>query len=199
MRVRPPSTAEATGLFSSEMRAAQSHSFRTHPGGGWLAKDTSYTPVNTLTGGLGGKAVISTGEALEERVPVAALKNICDFSQLLSGTRPSGGKTPGGQRPREQRSRGWGFPPSHCPLLPTYHYGSSRLGPQGPEHLPLYQEVGQEDDRGDLCDGRDGEGPLRGRDTGCVASLCPTAQRQQIPSGPASGRLGGCRQVQLLG
>lgn len=167
--------------------------------GGRLVKDTSYTPVNTLTGGLGGKAVISMGEALEERVPVAALKNICNFSQLLSGTRPSGGKTPGGQRPRERRSRGWGFPPSRCPLLPTYHYGSSRLGPQGPEHLPLYQEVGQEDDRGDLCDGRNGEGPLREETRAVWSPSAQRAQRQQIPSGPGSGCLGGCRQAQLLG
>ena len=141
----------------------------------------------------------STGEALEERVPVAALKNICDFSQLLSGTRPSGGKSPGGQRPREQRSRGWGFPPSHCPLLPTYHYGSSRLGPQGPEHLPLHQEVGQEDDRGDLCDGRDGEGPLRGETRAVWPPSARRARGSRFPLDQLRGAWGAAGKCSSLG
>ena len=60
------------------------------------------------------------------------------------------------------RSLGWRAQPSRCSprQLPTYHYGSSRLGPEGLQHLPLYQEVGQEDDRGDFCDGCDSKGPL---------------------------------------
>lgn len=68
----------------------------------------------------------------------------------------------GGQRPGVGRSPGWGSQPSHCPLhqLPTYHYGSSCLGPEGLQHLPLHQEVGQEDDRGDFRDGCHSKGPL---------------------------------------
>lgn len=59
-----------------------------------------------------------------------------------------GGRRPGGEAP---------------PSPTTYHDGAPRLGPQGLQHLPLHEEVGQEDDRRDLRDGGHGEGPLWGR------------------------------------
>ena len=158
-----------------------------------LVKDSSYAPANTvmLTGGLGGGAVISMREAWQERVPAAALKNIYDFAQLLSGVRHSGGKTPGGQRPREGRSRGRGLPPSP---RPPYHYGSSRLGPQGLEHLPLHQEVGQEDDRRDLCDGGNGKGPLweETRAAGLPLPSGPTGSDSLWASFGCLGAVGRC-------
>lgn len=68
-----------------------------------------------------------------------------------------------GKYPGWEGAWGGGPSPAAAPpanQLPTYHYGSSRLGPEGLQHLPLYQEVGQEDDRGDFCDGCDSKGPL---------------------------------------
>lgn len=119
-------------------------------------------------------------EAWEERVPVAALKNICGFAQLLSGRgslegRPRWAKAQGGKEP------GLGAPAQPLPPTATYHYGSSRLGPQGLEHLPLHQEVGQEDDRRDLCDGGDGKGPLWEETRAAGPPSAQRAHRQRFP------------------
>lgn len=76
-----------------------------------------------------------------------------------------------------------GAPSPATPPHPTYHYGSSCLGPKGPQHLPLHKEVGEEDNRGDFCDGSNSKGPLR-KKTGAVGLRCPTPGqpvRNQIP------------------
>lgn len=127
--------------------------------------------------------MISMGEALEERVPAAALKNITILLNYSAFWRedPRWAKAQGGKEP------GLGAPAQPLPPTPTYHYGSSRLGPQGLEHLPLHQEVGQEDDRRDLCDGGHGKGPLWGE---TQAAGPPSGPRAAIPSGPASGAWG---------
>ena len=119
--------------------------------------------------------MISVREAWEERAPAAALKNIQGFAQLLSGRgilegRPQVGPGPG----REGAGAGGPAP---------YHYGSSRLGPQGLQHLPLHQEVGQDDERRDLCDGGNGKGPLREETRAAGPPSARRAHRQRFPLG----------------
>lgn len=117
------------------------------------------------------------GEALEERVPAAALKNITILLNYSAFWRedPRWAKAQGGKEP------GLGAPAQPLPPTPTYHYGSSRLGPQGLEHLPLHQEVGQEDDRRDLCDGGHGKGPLWGETRAVGPPSGPRAHGQRFP------------------
>lgn len=88
------------------------------------------------------------------------------------------------ESPEWAKARRCGVPSPALPptCIPTYHDGSSRLGPKGLQHLPLHKEVGEKDDRGDLCDGGNSKGPLW-KETQVVM---PRAQRQQLGNQIAS-------------
>lgn len=127
--------------------------------------DISYMPANmaTLIGGPWGKeqGIQCPGSTWERLWEKESLLLCLEKFRILFNYKVGGvysrWRAQGGQKPR-----GVGVPspavPSAC--LPTYHDGSSCLGPKRLQHLPLHKEVGEEDDRGDLCDGRNSKGPL---------------------------------------